>query len=139
MFELLSRVPAHRVRFPYFVLLVLTEGPDGPQVPAGASAIGEALNDQVHACQALLAGRGFPHGRWSIGDPGTPVVLHGVHREAACAFTQVLCCSTSEHFHFMMLSVFTLKVANITLYSICIKKIKLLKAAVKSLLLLMHR
>lgn len=62
----------------HLVLLVLAEGPDSPQVPAGASAIREALDDQVHICQALLFRWGLSHGGWSIGDPGTPVILHNV-------------------------------------------------------------
>ncbi len=62
----------------HLVLLVLAEGPDGPQVPAGTSAIWEALDDQVHICQALLVGWGPPHGGWSVRDPGTPVILHKI-------------------------------------------------------------
>lgn len=83
------------VCFSYFILLVLAEGPDGPQVPAGAPAIRKALNNQIHIGQTFLVGWGFPHGRWSIGDPGTPVILHNVHKDTVCAFTQVLYNSTS--------------------------------------------
>lgn len=68
----------------YLSLLVLAESPDGPQVPAGTSAIREALNDQVHICEALLGGRGPSHGRRGVGDPGTPVVLHNGHKDAGC-------------------------------------------------------
>lgn len=68
---------------PYLVLLVLTEGPDSPEVPAGATAIREALNDHFDICNALLFGWGPSHGRGSIGDPGIPVILQ---------------CSTEKHF-----------------------------------------
>lgn len=63
----------------YLILLVLAEGPHGPQVPAGAPAVREALDNHLHICQSLFLWRGFPHGGRSVGDPGTPVVLNNEH------------------------------------------------------------
>lgn len=51
------------------------------------------MDDPIHICNALLVGRGPPHGRRSVGDPGIPVVLHNVHTDTECAcstFTQKL-------------------------------------------------
>lgn len=80
---MIACVSGHVVHSLYLVLLILAEGPDGPKVPAGTSSIGEALDDQVHICQALLVGRGLSHGGWSVRDPGAPVILHNVQQNAS--------------------------------------------------------
>lgn len=77
------------VSFAYLVLLELAEGPDGPQVPAGAAAIGEGVDDQIHVCQTFLVWRRLPHGGGRVRNPGAPVVLHSSQTDEEKRFNSI--------------------------------------------------